>query len=65
MGSNPIGGTGLIGFDRLWKIKHQSVIVGSTIKADKTINAETEIAAAMADFDTEIAKILDAEFATV
>ena len=35
------------------------------VKSWQKINAETEIAAAMANFDAEIAMILDAELATV
>ena len=56
---------GLTGFDRLWRTKQQSVIVGSTLKADKPINADIEIDNAMANFDAEIASILDAELVTV
>ena len=50
---------GVTGFDLAWKIKQQSVVVGSTLKADKTINADEEITAAMANFDAEIEAILD------
>ena len=73
-GSTPAAGTRqpgktgnmwVTGFDLARKTKQQSVVVGSTLKADKKINAETEIAAAMANFDAEIAMILDAELATV
>lgn len=47
------------------KTKHQSVVVGSTLKADTNINATDEVDAAMANFDSEIAKILDGAYATV
>ena len=52
-------------FDLVTKTKQQCVVVGSTLKADKKINANAEIENAMANFDVEIARILDAELATV
>ena len=56
---------GVTGFDLAWKIKQQSVVVGSTLKADNQLNGTDEIDAAMANFDVEIARILDAELVTV
>ena len=56
---------GVTGFDLAWKIKQQHVIVGSTLKADNLLNGTDDIDAAMANFDIEIARILDAELVTV
>ena len=56
---------GVTGFDLARKIKQQSVVVGSTLKADNQLNGTDEIDAAMANFDVEIARILDAELVTV
>lgn len=53
------------GFDLARKTKQQSVVVGSTLKADNQLNGTDEIDAAMANFDVEIARILDAELVTV
>ena len=55
----------MTGFDLAWKIKQQSVVVGSTLKADNQLNGTDEIDAAMANFDVEIARILDTELVTV
>ena len=57
--------TGVTGFDLAWKIKQQSVVVGSTLKADNQLNGTDEIDAAMTNFDVELARILDAELVTV
>ena len=54
----------MTGFDLARKIKQQHVIVGSTLKADNLISGTDEIDAAMANFDVEIARILDAELVT-
>ena len=73
-GSTPAAGTRqpgktgnmwVTGFDLARKIKQQSVVVGSTLKADNQLNGTDEIDAAMANFDVEIARILDAELVTV
>ena len=55
----------MTGFDLAWKIKQQSVIVGSTLKADTKIIGNDIVDNAMANFDVEIARILDAELVTV
>ena len=52
-------------FDLVTKTKQQCVVVGSTLKADKKINANAEIENAMADFDNQIAKIMEEAVATV